>query len=391
MFLRALVLVIHNLFHHRKRLLLSVAGVGFAVVLMAMQLGFRNALFDSTVQLIRKLDADLIIFSPGKYAMTVTDRFPRTRLLLAQSDPGVTGAYPVYIESYVGMWKHSEKQVSRPIRVIGFKVRDPVFLDDDVNRQKDLLDRPRAALLDRLSKRKFYGLPTRDPAVEDLSVELSGQRVEVVGTFALGTDFANDGNLLMSAENYARYFGAIQPGSALDQVDLGVVQLADPSQAQAVKKRLDDLLPDDVGVLTREEYIQREIGFWKASTPIGYIFFVGLMMGWIVGAVICYQIIARDISDHIAEYATLKAMGYRQTYFISIVFWQAVLISIIGFGPGIAVSQVLYWTLGEQTGLLMMLSGPRALHIFLLTLLLCLTSGAWAMRGLLRSDPATLF
>src|SRR5690606_3325924 len=123
---------------------------------------------------------------------------------------------------------------------------------------------------------------------------------------------------LMSAENYARYFGAIQPGSALDQVDLGVVQLADPSQAQAVKKRLDDLLPDDVGVLTREEYIQREIGFWKASTPIGYIFFVGLMMGWIVGAVICYQIIARDISDHIAEYATLKAMGYRQTYFISI-------------------------------------------------------------------------
>ena len=391
MLLRALVLVARNLLHHRKRLLLSVAGVGFAVMLMAMQLGFRNALFDSTVQIIRELDADLIIFSPSKYAMTVTQRFPRTRLLLAESDLDVTGAYPLYIESYVGMWKHSAKQVSRPIRVIGFVPSDPVFLDDDINSQKHRLEQPRAALLDRLSKRAAYGLPPKGDTSAGLSVELSQQQVEIVGTFALGTDFANDGNLLMSANNYARYFGVMQRGSVLDEVDLGVVQLHDPAQAQAVKARLAKLLPSDVAVLTREEFIQREIGFWKASTPIGYIFFVGLLMGWVVGAVICYQIIARDISDHVGEYATLKAMGYRQSYFVGVVFWQAVLISMIGFVPGIAVSQVLYWAMGEQTGLLMILTPQRAADVFGLTLLLCLSSGAWAIRGLLRSDPANLF
>lgn len=389
MFLRALVLVTRNLLHHRKRLLLSVCGVGFAVVLMAMQLGFRNALFDSTVQIIRELNADLIIFNRGKYAMTVTQRFPRTRLLLADSDPDVAGAYPLYIESYVGVWKDSTRKVSRPIRVIGFWPNDPIFLDDDINSQKHLLEQPRAALLDRLSKAAAYGLPQGDAV--GLTVELSQQQVEIVGKFSLGTDFANDGNLLMSANNYARYFGAMQRGPVLEDVDLGVVQLHDPAQAEAVKKRLKKLLPGDVTVVTREEFIQREIGFWKASTPIGYIFFVGLLMGWVVGAVICYQIIARDISDHVAEYATLKAMGYRQIYFVGVVFWQAVLISMIGFVPGIAVSQLLYWILGEQTGLLMMLTLPRAIDIFGLTLLLCLSSGAWAIRGLLRSDPANLF
>lgn len=390
MFLRALLLVARNLLHHRKRLLLSVCGVGFAVVLMAMQLGFRNALFDSTVQVIRELNADLIIFNRGKYAMTVTQRFPRTRLLLADSDPDVAGAHPLYIESYVGVWKDCTKKVSRPIRVLAFWPNDPVFLDDDINRQKHLLEQPRAVLLDRLSKRAAYGLPPRGDVV-GLTVELSQQQVQIVGTFALGTDFANDGNLLMSANNYARYFGAMQRSSVLEDIDLGVVQLHDPSQAQAVQARLEKLLPGDVTVLTREEFIQREIGFWKASTPIGYIFFVGLLMGWVVGAVICYQIIARDISDHVAEYATLKAMGYRQSYFVSLVFWQAVLISVIGFVPGIAVSQVLYWALGEQTGLLMMLTVPRAIDVFFLTLLLCLSSGAWAIRGLLRSAPASLF
>lgn len=391
MFLRALVLVARNLLHHRKRLLLSVAGVGFAVMLMAMQLGFRNALFDSTVQIIRELDADLIIFSPSKYAMTVTQRFPRTRLLLAESDRDVSGAYPLYIESYVGMWKNSTRHVSRPIRVIGFVPSDPVFLDDDINSQKHRLEQPRAALLDRLSKREAYGLPPEGDTTTGLTVELSQQQVEIVGTFALGTDFANDGNLLMSTNNYARYFGAMLGGSLLDEVDLGVVQLHDPAQAQAVKARLSELLPRDVNVLTREEFIQREIGFWRTSTPIGYIFSVGLLMGWVVGAVICYQIIARDISDHVAEYATLKAMGYRQTYFVGLVFWQAVLISMIGFVPGITVSQVLYWALGEQTGLLMNLTADRAAEVFGLTLLLCLCSGTWAIRGLLRSDPATLF
>ncbi len=391
MFFRAWALVIRNLLYYRTRLALSILGVGFAVVLMFMQIGFRNALFDSTVQLVRELNADLILFSKGKYALTVTERIPRTRLLQAASDPGVRGAYPLYVDAYAGVWKRRQPRVSRPIRVLAFQLNDPVFTDDDVRQQLDPLRQPHSALLDRLSKRKSYGLPADLDALTGMPVELLDQELKIVGTFSLGTDFANDGNLLMSAENYARYFGRAHRGDPLDRVDLGVIQLVDPAQAQAVKDRLAAVLPEDTRVLTKQEFIDREIRFWQASTPIGYVFFVGLMMGWIVGFVICYQIISRDISDHIGEYATLKAMGYRKTYFVGIVFWQAVSLSIVAFLPGMIVSFMMYYALSEWTGLLMILTFPRAAQVFVLTLLLCASSGAWAIRGLLQSDPASLF
>src|SRR5215217_3832370 len=55
-----------NLVHDKRRLAVSAAGVSFAVVLMAMELGFRFALLDSMVELIRLLDTDLVIISRGK-------------------------------------------------------------------------------------------------------------------------------------------------------------------------------------------------------------------------------------------------------------------------------------------------------------------------------------
>ena len=115
------------------------------------------------------------------------------------------------------------------------------------------------------------------------------------------------------------------------------------------------------------------------------------MIGWIVGLVICYQIISRDVSDHLSEYATLKAMGYRPTFFAGIIFWQSIGLSVIGYVPGLIVSLVMYFALSEWTGLLMDLTVPRAALVFGLTLLLCFVSGSWAIRGLLQSDPARLF
>ncbi len=391
MFFQALPLVARNLVHHRARLLLSILGIGFAVVLMFMQIGFRNALFDSTVQLVRELDADLILFSKGKYALTVTQRFPRARVLQAASDAGVRGAYPLYVDAYGATWKRSGPRVSRYIRVLAFSLTDPIFVDEDIRSQLAKLREPNTALIDRMSKRGLYGIPTNNDDLAGLPVELGGHELRIVGTFSLGTDFGTDGNLLMSEVNYAKFFARPGRGDPLAEVDLGVIQLDDPSQALAVKERLAAVLPDDTRVLTKQEFIDREIAFWQASTPIGYIFFVGLMMGWIVGFVICYQIISRDISDHLGEYATLKAMGYRQSFFAGVIFWQSVCLSVVSFLPGLIVSLGMYYALSEWTGLLMELTFPRAMLVFCLTLLLCFASGGWAIRGLIQSDPAKLF
>jgi len=62
-----------------------------------------------------------------------------------------------------------------------------------------------------------------------------------------------------------------------------------------------------VNVMTKQQFLDKEFAFWNTATPIGYIFALGTVMGFIVGMIICYQILFSDISDHMREFATLKA------------------------------------------------------------------------------------
>ena len=137
--------------------------------------------------------------------------------------------------------------------------------------------------------------------------------------------------------------------------------------------------------------IERERNFWRHSTPIGYIFLVGTVIGFLVGMVICYQIINADIADHMPEFATLKAMGYRNRYFVGFVLMESVYLSLLSFVPGMLVSLGLYEALARSTGLLMILNVPRAASVLLLTLAMCIASGCLAMRKVLAADPAELF
>ncbi|MBL9122846.1 MAG: hypothetical protein JNG90_04385, partial [Planctomycetaceae bacterium] len=147
----------------------------------------------------------------------------------------------------------------------------------------------------------------------------------------------------------------------------------------------------DVKVFTKREYINQEIDFWKSSTPVGFIFGLGLVLGFAVGVVICYQILYTDIADHLAEFATLKAMGYALPYFVRVVLEQAVILAVLGFIPGLLVSALAYSGLALVTGLLMDLTAWRILLILVLTIAMCVVSGALAIRRLLGTDPAELF
>jgi putative ABC transport system permease protein len=158
-----------------------------------------------------------------------------------------------------------------------------------------------------------------------------------------------------------------------------------------VKEQLQALLGDAIHVYDREALIRREIAFWGTNTPIGIIFSIGTVMGLLVGVIICYQILFTDIQDHLAEFATLKAMGYGPYYFLRFVMLQSFYLSIFGFLPGWFISVGLYEFLSEWTGLVMMLTPLRVLLVFFLTFLMCTISGALAVRKLWAADPATLF
>jgi putative ABC transport system permease protein len=252
---------------------------------------------------------------------------------------------------------------------------------------------PNAALIDIRSKRDNFDFPFEDAeALAASRCELANKRVVLAGTFELGTDFAHDGNLAMSSENFARYFPQrVRVGDPLSVVDLGIVHVKGDSDVDEVRDRIDNLLDDRLFVFTRSQFRDQEIEFWDESTPIGIIFTAGKIIGFIVGMVICYQVIYTDIADHMPEFATLKAMGYTTGYFLRLIVVEAVLLSLIGFVPGLVVSTGLYSVLAESTGLQLQMTLDSIVLVLLLTNAMCIASGMLAVRKLLAADPANLF
>ncbi len=373
------------------KLLLASSGIGFAVVLMFMQIGFLNGLFDSTVQILRLLDADLVIMSPARYTVPSEQRFNYGLLQRARAVTGVRSVQPLYIDrsmSEVRVIGH----VSRSIRAIGVPLDANVFIDPIMNNKCRLLTDANYALVDRKSKAKYGFEKVNLQLLRDQEVELSGRRVEMKEWIEIGTDFVYDGSVIVSDRGVEHFFpfrnGTKPPLAA---VDFGLVKLSEGTNKTTVQEQLQLMLGGAVHVYEREALIRREISFWATNTPIGIIFSIGTIMGLFVGVIICYQILFTDIHDHLAEFATLKAMGFGPYYFLRFIMLQSFYLSVFGFLPGWLISWLLYLWLSELTGLVMMLTAQRVLLVFFLTFLMCTISGALAVRKLWAADPATLF
>ncbi len=380
-----------NLVGRGGKLLLASSGIGFAVFLMFMQIGFRNALFDNTVQLARLLKADFFLVSPARYNLPSEQRFDRLWLDRARAVQGVQRIVPVYIERSITQLRVVGNK-SRSIRAVGIPLEPGVVEPSQWQPLLAMLSDGRTALLDRRTK-PSYGFARGDvKSLQQQQVELSGKQLRIIDEVSIGTDFVHDGTLLFSDRAMAHYFPMRNPGGdPLQLVDLGLVQLAEGADVGKVRRTLQSLTGNRLDVLSRSQIIAREIHFWATATPIGIIFTIGTLMGLVVGVIICYQILFTEINDHLAEFATLKAMGYRNQYFFGLILKQAIYLTLFGFLPGLLATLGAFAILGEATGLVMRMTAGRMALVFGLTLLMCLTSGLIALRKLIQTDPASLF
>lgn len=363
-------------------------------MLMFMQIGFLNGLFDSAVQVIRLFDADYVLLSPARYTVPSEQRFDVQIINRVKSIEGVQSVHPIYIDRSVSEIRVMGN-VARSIRAIGVPQNSDVFADPDMNARVRQLVNVDQALVDRKSKER-YGFEKREPdQLRKQIAELSGKRVRFVDWVEIGTDFVYDGTLVVSDRAVEHFFPLRNPqGSPLDAVDLGLIKLEPNLPQTRVDQTVTDIekiLGPSVQIISKADLIKREVGFWRRSTPIGAIFTIGTVMGLFVGVIICYQILFTDISDHLSEFATLKAMGYGTRYFLKFVFMQSLYLSVFGFLPGWLVSWALYVLLAEWTGLVMRLTPGRLALVFCLTLIMCTISGLLAVRKLISADPATLF
>ena len=376
-----------NLVHEKTRLIVAIAGVAFAVILVFMNLGFLGSLAKSAVQMYEQINADIYLRSPLALEISSTKPFAIERIYQARGVNGVERAMPLYL-GYL-QWRNPETRLSRAIFAFGINPSDPVLLipelDSPANRAALL--RPDTVLFDRLS-RPEYGTQKIGTTTEARSRGI-GRKVTIGGQYTFGGGFAADGTIIMSDQNFRRYFDPFP----LNRVNLGLVKLQPEADIDAVVQDLQRILPKDVEVITKAEIIDRDRAYWIGATSTGFIFGMGVIVSCIVGIVIVYQILYTDVSSHIRQYATLKAMGYRSRILCAIVIQEAVILAVLGYIPGLAISIALYDLTLRATsgGLPIAMEFGRAILVLLLTILMCTISGLVSLQKVIAADPAEVF
>jgi putative ABC transport system permease protein len=367
------------------RLAIALAGIAFAGILMFMQLGFRDGLFDASVTIHKLFDADLVLMSPRTMSSIGMAGFPRRRLVQAMADPAVKGTTPVHWNLL--LWRNPQTRMTRSILTLGFEPNDPLFIDPGLQAKAHALNQKGRVLFDELSRREFGPIAEWLRAGRTVETEVAGKRVRVAGLVTLGPSFGADGNMLTSRETFLQLMPGTPPGS----IELGLIRLQPGSDPAVVAQRLRQLLPNDVAVYSKKGFEEFEKNYWRSSTAIGFIFTLGAAMGFVVGCVIVYQILYSDVSDHLPEYATLMAMGYRLVGLLGVVAREGLLLAVLGYVPAWLAGQGFYALIRSGTKLPVAMDPQRALIVFTMILVMCMGSAAMAMRKLADADPAEIF
>ncbi|WYL94904.1 MAG: ABC transporter permease DevC [Gloeotrichia echinulata IR180] len=374
-----------QLSHEKSRLLVALSGIAFADVLMFMQFGFQSALYDSNTRLHRSLHSDIVLIGSQTRNLQRISTFSRRRLYQAMDVPGVKSAEAMYVSNMI--WKNPQTRRDTEILVIGVNPDKPVLDLPGVNQQLQAIKQPDTVIFDRGSRGDYKQTIAQIEQGKIVTTEIERRTIQIIGLFQIGASFGADGTLMTSDENFLRLF----PRQLASSISVGLIEVQPGADRNLVVAGLKAHLKDDVKVLTREEFIEFENDFWRRNSPIGFIFNLGVSMGFSVGVILVYQILSTDVNTHVREYATFKAMGYRNLYLLGVVFEEAVILAMLGFIPGTVVSLGLYYLTRNATNLPMYMTALRALQVLILTLIMCAISGAIATRKLRSADPADMF
>lgn len=385
-----------QLSHQKVRLLVAIMGVAFSIILIFTQLGLRAMLFDGVTLLPDNLNGDLYLIS--NYAESIEySSFPSIYLYQADAIEGVADVRPLYVnrgdwvdpkllESSTQDKNNAEPPKSADVQILAFNPAKPVFKLPEINQQLDLLSVPDGILYDRLAKSELGNIPQLVNSQGSVASILNNHRVTVFGLFSLSSTFDYKGVVAMSDWNY----GQMEGMDTLAEVTLGVLSLEPGANPQSVIKQIQANLSKDIKVLTPAALAQGEqdfVGTW----PEGKILNFGAAIGFIIGIVIVYQVIYTDVSEHLPEYATLKAMGYKDRDLSLVVLQESLILAIMGFIPGYLASYGIYYLMAKFIEFPVSMNLGIALQVLLLNILMCILSGAIAIKKLRTADPADIF
>ncbi len=364
-------LAIRNLLHDRARFLVTLIGVLFAVVLLAVQLGLYLGARKMISGMVAHTTGDIWIAAYGANNFEQAPILTGRERFLALSAPGVESVNPLIV-AFSG-WRRADSGTVNTI-VIGSENLKPWNIVEGAA-APTLQD---GVIVDR-TYAKTLGVSGAGAVAE-----IAGQRVRVEGLTDGIRSFTTSPYVFTSVNN-AREILSVPA----DQATFYIVNLlpgADPAQ---VKRELAAKLPD-VSVYTKAEFLKLNLDYWLFGTGAGVALLGGALLGLVIGTVIVAQTLYSSTKDHLTEFATLRALGSSSSYIHKVILVQAIVSAIIGFAIGIAVSLVVA-QFSEVTPMPIVLTPLLALLLLGATVAMCAISALSSIYEVTKIDPAMVF
>jgi putative ABC transport system permease protein len=402
-----------NVTQARARSLAAIAGIALALVMVLLQLGFLHAVKATASVNYDALDFDLMIVSHDFQQFYDPGSFPRERLNLARSVPGVVSVRPLWASMNVWhcppyplehppdireaarvgplerWWlgtRYPRTDQRRELLSLGVDLDQNPFRDpirSQVQAHREELRLPGRVLFNAWSNPDF-GWSLRD---EFRAWELGAMAVTIAGPFTLDRSFGADATVLSDEATFARSLGQTR----LATVPFGLVRVADRRQLERTTAAIREALPRDVEVLDRRSLTNLEQEFWVSQTATGQIFEFGVIVAMIVAGIVIYQVLSNDVRKRLPEYATLKAMGHSDPYLARVVLVQALIYGLAAYLPAVLVSAGIYQVTRTLAHIPMVLVPENLGLVLALDLFFAAASGLLAVRRLRDADPAELF
>ncbi len=384
-------LALANLMYQPTRTAISIGGVSFAVLLMLMQLGFLGTVSVTATGVYDRLTFDLLVRSPEYLHLFESRNIPESLWHQVAQVPGVGEVR--LLDVALGKWQSPVDGKFRAMGMLGVDPKRPAIDLPELRSQLPLLENPDYVLIDQTSRPEYGPRDEQMFGEADIGskTDLLGREVTIGGLYRLGTGLAASGALMISRTGFAERLTFQR-----DRVSLILVRTQpgeDPRKvASAVREQLKAAGHQHAAeVLTRAEVQKRELRRWVWDTPIGLIFVSGVVLAAVVGAMICYMVLATDVMGRLPEYATLKAMGYPNPYLYLVVMQQAWWLA----GAAVVITTPLAWVVYRITSVLAGVSIDmtlgRMVLVACLTMLACTFAALMALRKLARAEPASLF
>ncbi|MDD5169264.1 MAG: ABC transporter permease DevC [Syntrophales bacterium] len=370
----------------QKRFVTAIAGVTFGIVLMLYQLGMYTAAMRMVVFPHDSLTGDLVITSQNYEYFYSNRPFTKRILFQLQGFPGVAAVYPLSVD-YL-KWKNPVTGKDKLLSVLAINPLQNPFVLPDVREQAGLLTNGENVLFDRNSAQADYGhVDALFEKQGEVLWEVEHGRVRVKGLFAMGQTLAANAHIITSDET----LGRLNPQRSANMINMGLVTLSAGADPEEVRQRLSAFLPKEMRIMTHKEFRNEEQNYWLSRTPIGFVTVAGMLVGMFVGAIVVYQILYTDVTDHLREYATLKAMGITDMFLFRIIITEAMILLVASGPPSMIISGLLFYVTRKGAGIPAALILSEVMTVFAMAAAMCIVAGYLATRKLKTADPADIF